>query len=333
MASSAADPAVSVALCTYNGEAYVREQVRSILAQSVAVSEIVVGDDGSSDATVDIVTALAAASDIPVRLAFTSRVGGIRANMERTLSACSGAIIAMADQDDVWRPDKVERLLAAFSARPSLLMLHTDARIVDATGHPTGDTLLGRLGASPSERAALVAGDAWSVLLRRNLVTGATTALRRELLDIALPLAPSWVHDEWLAIIAASRGGLALLDEPLIDYRVHGGNQIGAEERTLGYRVRRMLSSRGDRLETLARRGEELAERLDALGAGADARANAAVRADARAKLDFDRERAAIPASRLRRVGAVRRAAKGGRYARLASQGRLDIARDLLAAP
>jgi glycosyltransferase involved in cell wall biosynthesis len=327
MASSSADVAVSVALCTYNGEGFVGEQLRSILAQSVPVTEVVVGDDGSSDATLDIVASVGAASDVPVRIAFTDRVGGIRANMERTLLACSGAVIAMADQDDVWRPDKVARLLAAFASRPTILMLHSDARIVDARGTPTGDTLLERLGASPHERAGLTAGAAWPILLRRNLVTGATAAVRRELLDFALPLAPSWVHDEWLAIVAASRGGLALLDEPLIDYRVHGGNQIGAQERGLSYRVRRMLGSRGDRLESLARRGDELTTRLEELGA------DPAVMADARAKRDFDRERAAIPASRWRRMAAVRRAAQGGRYATLASQGRLDIARDLLAAP
>src|SRR5690606_34951467 len=202
------------------------------------------------------------------------------------------------------------------------LLVHAEARIVGADGSPSGGTLLGRLGASEEERAALVLGEGWPVLLRRNLVTGATAAIRRELLDMALPLGPSWVHDEWLAIIAASREAVALIDEPLIDYRVHGGNQIGAEARTLAYRVRRMLASRGDRLEGLARRGEELVERLEALGA------DEAVLADAHAKRDFDRERAAIPASRWRRNGPHRRAARGGHYALLRGHGRAYVGWD-----
>ncbi|MFO7244744.1 MAG: glycosyltransferase family 2 protein [Actinomycetes bacterium] len=327
MASADARASVSVALCTYNGERWVGEQLSSILDQSVPVAEVVVVDDGSTDGTLDVIAQVAARSDIPVRVAATERAGGIRANMERTLRACTGDIIAMSDQDDVWHPDRIEQVLEEFAARPDALLVHADARIVGADGSPSGGTLLGRLGASEEERAALVLGEGWPVLLRRNLVTGATAAIRRELLDLALPLGSSWVHDEWLAIIAASRGGVVLIDEPLIDYRVHGSNQIGAEERTLGYRVRRMLASRRDRLEGLARRGEELVERLEALGA------DEAVLAGARAKRDFDRERAEIPASRWRRIGPVRRAARGGRYARLASQGRLDMVRDLLAAP
>jgi glycosyltransferase involved in cell wall biosynthesis len=329
MASGLARESVSVALCTYNGEAFVREQLRSILTQSVPVAEVVVGDDGSTDLTLDIIADVAAELGAAkrMRVAFTEPVGGIRANIERTVQECRGDVIALSDQDDVWHEDKVETLLAEFHRRPTMLMLHSDARIVSATGDPAGRSLLDTLGATDAERGALIAGRALPMLLRRNLVTGATAAFRRELLDLALPLAPSWVHDEWLAILAASRDGLALVNDELIDYRVHGANQIGATERTMRFKASRMLEPRGNRLAVLADRAAELVERLEATGA------SSVVLASARGKREFDAQRAQYPPQRCRRVGPVLRLARKGGYGAYASQGLLDVARDVLQAP
>lgn len=316
-------PSVSVALCTYKGARFIRDQLQSILEQSMPVTEVVIGDDGSDDDTVAV--ALRAADDLgqaaKVRVAFTSRVGGVAQNFERTLAACTGDLIALSDQDDVWHPDRVERAVARFRERDDLLMLAADARIVDANGVATGGSLLGQLRVSAGEADLIRSGHGFDVLVRRNVATGATAMLRRSLLTKALPIPQGWIHDEWLAIVASAFGGFELLAEPLIDYRIHGGNQIGVAEPTLRRRIGKMLEPRGDRLVSLASRSVALAERVLAMEVPAE------VRSRAMAKRAFEERRAAYPANRAVRVGHVLRT-RG--YRVLSSQGTLDIARDLV---
>jgi glycosyltransferase involved in cell wall biosynthesis len=325
MHAAATSPSVSVALCTYNGERFVRSQLESVLGQSYPVTEVVIGDDGSSDRTVDIIRETVAAGDAQgtVRIAFTDRVGGVVPNFERTLRACTGSLIALSDQDDVWHPDRILRAVERFEARPSLDFLASDAAIIDDEGVRTGATLWGHLCVSPDELGRIADGRGFEVLIKRNVVTGATGMLRREFLEAALPLPSSWIHDEWLAILAASRGGFDVIPEQLIDYRVHGGNQIGVAAPTLRRRVAHVFAPRGDRLDWLADRADRLVDTIGAIGVAAE------VVELARLKQTFERRRSLYPASRLRRWGPVAVNAKKGNYRRLSSQGNLDVIRDL----
>jgi hypothetical protein len=184
--------------------------------------------------------------------------------------------------------------------------------------------LLGSLYVSTGEREAIHGGRGLQVLIRRNVVTGATLLFRRELLAAALPLGEHWVHDEWLAAVAAGLGRLDLLEDQLIDYRVHGANAIGVARPTLGNRLRQLLVQRGDRYERFAARSLELLERLDTVGAPGD------VLLLVQAKREFELRRAAYPAGRGRRIFPVLRNAARGGYATLSSQGRVDIVRDLI---
>lgn len=325
MSAPRSTPSVSVALCTYNGERYVREQLASILHQSLPVTEVVVGDDGSSDGTLDAIreTAAACGATARVRIAYTDRAGGIVPNMERVLRATTGDLIALADQDDVWHADRVELAVARFTQAPRTLLVAGDARLIDGEGAPVGATLHGHLYVSAAERHGIASGKALEVFIRRNLVTGATAMIRRDLLDVALPLPSSWVHDEWLAIVAAGLGGLELLESPLIDYRVHGGNQIGVAAPTLRRKVGQVTAPRGERLTRLAARSEVLLERAAALGFDAETCALVA------GKHAFDAARSVYPARRWRRIGPVLRQLRAGGYAAFASQGTLDAVRDL----
>ncbi|QEE60859.1 glycosyltransferase family 2 protein [Salinibacterium sp. dk2585] len=317
---------ISVALATYNGERFVAEQVESILAQSRRPDELLVADDGSTDATLDIIRATHEAAGSGVRLRVLDPGGrlGVTKNFERAVSACEGDLIVLSDQDDVWHPDRLERAATSFEARPGLLLQHSDARLVDADGRPLDVGLLEALRVSAAERQAIHRGEAFSAYLRRNLVTGATVAFRASLLQHAMPFPSSWVHDEWLAAIAASTGEVELIEEPLIDYRQHGANQIGATKPTLRYRISRMLEERGDRYERLATRAEALADRLAQLPV--PDRMLAAARDRAR----FDRVRATLPKRRLARLGTVLDEHRAGSYRRLSSQGTLDVFRDIL---
>lgn len=319
---------ISVVLCTHNGAAYIREQVESVLRENP--SELVLGDDASSDDTVAIVEELVAAhrgaggaTELVVRRHDPAL--GVVANFADALAHARGELIALSDQDDVWHEGKLARLAALFDADPALELVHTDARLVDAAGATTGLTLLQALEATPGERAGLERGDAFATLLRRNLVTGATVMLRRRVLDAAAPFPDTWVHDEWLAMIASALGTLRLLSEPLIDYRQHGANQIGARRPSMSDRWAKLREPREPRASGLVARNEALVAALERLGAAVPAGRLAA----ARARLDHERRRRALPRVPLARVPRILRAVARGDYARY-SRGAIDVLRDLV---
>jgi glycosyltransferase involved in cell wall biosynthesis len=305
--------------------------VRSILEQVPAPIELVVGDDESTDGTIATVErvyseVLLARPALPTRLSVIRRSAalGVTANFAATIAACDGELIALSDQDDVWMPGKLALLAAAFAADASLLLVHTDAHLVDAGGGPLGVTLLEALEATPWEREGLSLGDALPVLLRRNLVTGATAMFRRRLLDSALPIPPQWVHDEWLAAIAALIGRVRLLPVALIEYRQHDSNQIGARKPTLADKVERLREPQSERARKLAERAALLADRGRALGV------TAKLQASLDAKADHELRRGRMQRIRFNRVPAVAAGVLAGRYARY-SRGSIDALRDLLA--
>lgn len=318
---------VSVALCSHNGAPFIEAQLLSIVNQTAAPAEIVLSDDASVDDTVAIARrVLRAHPNVALTVLQNPVALGVTANFERAIRACTGEFIALCDQDDVWHPDRLARVLREFDSRADLDLVFTDARLVDSRGTSLDHTLFGVLELSAADRAAIHAGEGFAVFIRRNVATGATMMLRRRLLEAALPFASGWVHDEWLAAIATVVGRVDLVDEQLIDYRQHASNQIGVAYPTLRRKLRRVLEPRGDRNSRLSLQFAQFAERLDSLGAVVPER----MRQLARAKAAFEREREALPASRLRRVAPVLAANRRGWYSRFASQGRLDMVRDLL---
>ena len=320
---------ISVALCTHNGARYVTEQVESILAQTLLPDEIVLSDDASTDDTVARVRrALAAHPDVELRVFENDPALRVTKNFEQAVVACTGDLIALSDQDDTWAPDRLERIAEVFAARPDVLLVHSDARLVDGDGAPLGETLFGSLEITDAELTAVDEGRSFSALMRRNLVTGATTVFRRSLVESAAPFPTSWVHDEWLAVMAASLGRTAVLREQLIDYRQHGANQIGAARLSVLEKARKLGISREDRNRGLVARAADLSERLERLGAHGRLRSRDVIDT-AHAKLAHERARYALPANRLARVPSVLRTLARGGYARY-SRGVLDAVRDLV---
>jgi glycosyltransferase involved in cell wall biosynthesis len=316
---------ISVALCTHNGARFVEQQVASILAQSRLPDQLVVSDDASTDDTIAIVERLVAPSPVELVVLRNEVALGYVANFEQALRATDGELVALSDQDDSWHPDRIEAAAAFFEADPELLMVHSDAVLVDEHGAGLGHTLFDALGVTAGERAEAASGDELAVLLRRNLVTGATAMFRRRAVDLAVPFPDHWVHDEWLAMIATSVGRGMLLDEPLVDYRQHGSNQIGVTRLGLRGKIGRILEPRSGRNVYLASRAAVLVDRLEALGA--DVRPDALARA--REKLAHLRVREAFSRHRIARLVPVLREAATGRYGRY-SRGGGDILRDLL---
>ncbi|KFF59428.1 hypothetical protein JF66_11345 [Cryobacterium sp. MLB-32] len=322
---------ISVAMCTYNGAAYVRQQLLSILDQSSGPQEIIVSDDGSTDSTLTIINGTFAdwSKVHPIRpelrILRNSSPLGVTANFEQALRACSCDLIALSDQDDVWAEPRLERMIDQFSRRADLDLLHSEARLVNAGGEPLGLTLLQTLGVSAQDRAAVHAGHAMEVLLRRNIVTGATMMVRRDLVERSLPFPAAWVHDEWLAIVAASTGLVELLEEPLTDYRQHGNNQIGVTTLDAAGRFGRLRASRTLRNERLLARAVSLHKRAPQFVPTPPA----ATLLQIRAKVAHERMRSALPAARVRRVLPVVRSWLSGDYSRF-GLGAQDVLRDLV---
>jgi glycosyltransferase involved in cell wall biosynthesis len=312
-------------LCTHNGAAFVEKQVRSILDQTFRVSEIVLSDDASTDATVAIVTALVEPTDVVLTVLTNSPALGVTKNFEQAVTACSGDLIALSDQDDVWHPERLAAMVALFERESDLLLASSDAVLVDGMGAPLGHSLFEALEVSEDEFAAVEAGDAFAALLRRNLVTGATTVFRRELVAIAGAFPVSWVHDEWLASMAAAVGRMTVTRSALIDYRQHGSNQIGAAKLGFRQKVGRVLEPRDERNARLESRAAALVDRLRLLGAAVPAH----VLAGAQGKLAHEMVRNSLPANRLMRLRPVLAEVRTGGYDRF-GRGRADVLRDLV---
>ena len=314
----------SVVVCTYRGARYLPDQLGSIFAARPGCAELILVDDASGDDTLAVASRAiddwggrAIVEVNPVNL------GSLR-SFEKGLRLATGPLIFLADQDDVWRADKPARMLAAFAARPDLLLLHSDARIVDDAARPLGYTVLQAIEASLDERSTIHHGDAFDAFVRRNLATGATIAFRRELLDAALPIPDGWVHDEWLATIASAIGRVDFLDEPLIDYRQHASNQIGARKLSWRMRVEKAFGKSGDYYARQLVRAEALLERLVALGPRVPPDRLDKVRR----KLLHLKARAALPRNRLARLWPIAGQWLSGGYRRY-STGMKSIVRDL----
>jgi len=316
---------VAVVVCTYNGERFLAEQLQSILDQTHPPDNITVSDDGSSDSTLDIVAEFSSRDSGAKKPQWTvqsrKKPLGAAGNFASALTKAQGEFIALADQDDVWEPNRIERGLAGF--RDDALLVHSDATLIDEVGQLTG-SLMSALRLTNGERRSLLSGKALDALLRRNLVTGATTMIRASLLKQALPIPEGWVHDEWLALVAAVQGGVVFSEESLIRYRQHGGNEIGAAKTDLDEANRRLREIRTDFFSRKLLRNSGISRVLEQEPHWLGAQARAALAG----KLEFDQWRSQLPARRLGRVlPVVRRWAKGdyGRFAR----GYLDVIRDV----
>lgn len=327
ISSDAAALRTAVVMCTYNGERFVAEQIASVLAQTRLPDQLVVVDDGSSDGTWEIVQQLAgsaASAGIEVTLRRNARNLGYVANFEYALSIPDADLLFLSDQDDVWHREKLDRMTREFILRPELSLLHTDARLVDAAGQDMGHGLFEALEITADELMMEHAGRAFDVLLRRNVVTGATSAVRSGSLRAALPFPPHWVHDEWLAMSCSMTGRVDCLEEALIDYRQHDANQIGVQVRGKVQELRPRVSRR-DLMRRIEKRLDAVLGTITRYGGVSGTASEAALRD----RLRHARVRAHLPASAPVRIRTVLREARLGGYSRY-SFGVRSIVADLL---
>lgn len=228
---------IDIVLATYNGAAYLRQQLDSLLAQDMQDFRILVRDDLSTDATPAIIGEYAAAHPDKFFLVSPSEKLGAAQNFACLLTLTEAPYISACDQDDIWHRDKLSRQLAVmreveqrFNA-PVPLLVHGDARMIDGAGNVTGSSFMHAQKLAPKN--ALLPR-----LLVQNHVLGCAMLMNRPLLALALPVPTlARMHDHWIALTAAACGSTAYISEPLLDYRQHGGNAIGLKARSLsGFR-------------------------------------------------------------------------------------------------
>ena len=328
----AISPKVSVALCTYNGAQFVANQLRSIAAQTILPAEIVIVDDRSSDDTVATTDAVLAElktqntefAQVEVRVEVNEASLGVTKNFERAISLTTREYIFLSDQDDVWTSDRIKVQLAELEAGAGFVF--GDADLIDESGASLGHSLFDALDLLPRERDGIIGAQPVDVLIRRNIVTGATAAFSRRVFEVASPFASSWVHDEWLAIVAALNHETFALTPTVIGYRQHGKNQIGVKRKTAASRVAKLTADGRARNARLLQRAQDLASRFKGTSSNFIDAHSALLIDEA---LKHQTSRSAFRSNRLVRFPQVLREVLSGRYFRV-SNGPRDVLRDLV---
>ena len=224
---------ISVAMCTYNGADFLPAQLASIAAQTRPPDELIICDDASTDKTRALLESFARTSRIPVSLYFSDENAGSIKNFDRAIGLCAGDVIPLSDQDDVWHSDKLQRIEQSFSDKPAVGLVFSDAELVDKNLKPLGGRMWNAIGFNAQKQKLVTEGRSLDVLVNGWTVTGATMAFRSDYVKLALPIPTNiaMIHDGWIALIVAAVADVAFIEEPLIKYRQHERQQIGAPKR------------------------------------------------------------------------------------------------------
>jgi glycosyltransferase involved in cell wall biosynthesis len=238
---------IRILMCTFNGAAYVREQIDSILCQDTTEPfELWISDDGSSDATLTILREMEQQYPDRIRVSVENPPTGSACRHFLTLFSEGAAehadYLMFSDQDDVWKPSKIRKSLAAMHAVEAVyqnstpVLVHCDSEIVDKELHPVADSFVKYQKMTPSRCGF------HQLLVQNNVVGGAMMinhALAERLVDIP---EHAVMHDQWIALVAAAFGQIRFIPEALYLYRQHGDNVLGADR---GSRIGEILGRFG----------------------------------------------------------------------------------------
>ena len=318
-------------MCTYNGADFVSDQLESIIKQSRLPDEIVICDDGSTDDTRALLKQFAAAaSPVPVSLQFNEKNLGSVKNFEKAIGLCTGDVIALSDQDDVWRADKLQLIEEAFRKAPKAGVVFSDAEIVDENLQSLERKMWDEIGFDEHKRKLVRSGRALEVLITGWTVTGATMAFRSDFVKLSLPIPDgiAMIHDGWVALTVAAAADVVMIEEPLIKYRQHGRQQIGAPSRKPEAEEPNVMQAFRRRNSTteLHKILETLEQRLVAQSASYDTRNALSFVADYSFHLNV---RANLPQNRLNRLPRILRELMTRRYHEYAN-GFKSAAKDLV---
>lgn len=217
---------ISVALCTYNGTRFLKEQLASLAAQERLPDELVVCDDRSTDNTVELLESFARTAPFPVRIHVNAANLGSTYNFDRAMRLCAGSMIAFCDQDDVWHPKRLAKCARALRNDPELGLVFSNGELIDDAGAQLPGRLWDNFTFDRAIRECIRRGDMLP-LVRYRFVTGATMMFRSALREHLCPAAGEWLHDGWITALIACMARVGFLDQPLIRYRIHAQQQVG----------------------------------------------------------------------------------------------------------
>ena len=319
---------LSVAMCTYNGAEHLPAQLESIMAQSRLPDEIVICDDGSTDETGTLLNQFTSGSSVAKIHLNNKNLGTIK-NFEQAIAMCTGDVIALSDQDDVWHKDKLQIIDDTFRQNPTAGLVFSDAEIVDENLNPLNRRMWDEVGFDAYKRKLLKTGRALEVLLTGWTVTGATMAFRSKFAKLSLPIPNdiAMIHDGWIALTVAAVAPVVTIDEPLVKYRQHERQQIGAPTRK---------EQRAQSINAALRRHNNTADLHKILTTLAERLSANAHLYDTHSALSFVRDysfhlnvRANLPQRRLNRVPSILRELLSLRYHEYAN-GFKSAAKDLV---
>jgi glycosyltransferase involved in cell wall biosynthesis len=200
-------------MATYNGTRWIEAQLQSVLSQLSENDELVIVDDASSDNTLERVGEL---RDKRIRVFRNARNLGVDLTFQKALSLARGDVLFLCDQDDIWYPGKVSRVMQVFDEHPDVTLVLSDARIIDSEGQVIAPSYFGMRGAfTPGVFANIV----------KSKFLGCAMAVKRGMRDRFLPF-PEKIpgHDMWIGVVNEFYGKTFFIADPLIGYRRHGKN-------------------------------------------------------------------------------------------------------------
>ena len=259
-------PTISIALCTYNGKAYLPAQWQSLLDQQQRPDEVIISDDLSTDGTADLIQQLATEAPFSVRILKNLTRLGSNKNFERALSVCTGDLIFICDQDDVWLPEKISTMTQYMMQHPDIQVAFCDAWVTDEHLEARQGRFWEVVRFDKRAKERWQAGEMMEVLLAGNRVMGCAMVIRRSMLPTALPIpddVPGYIYDGWIALVAAARNAIQFIDLPLQLYRTHVQQQIGVREQAAPEPVRlldRFSRHRANKLAPLRAKQVQLAQ-------------------------------------------------------------------------
>lgn len=208
-------PLVSVAMATYNGEKYIKEQLESIISQTYKNIEVVITDDASTDDTIKVINEFKNKHGF-IKVFLSDINKGVTQTFEHSFTKCGGDFIAISDQDDIWEPNKIETLLAGLDQEDAV---YSNSLLIDKTGkslHKEFKSLM-----------KLQSYYDGSPFLMGNCIPGHTILMKTGFAKTILPLPRGMMFDRWISFCAASNNGIKYVDKPLVRYRQHENNSVG----------------------------------------------------------------------------------------------------------
>lgn len=235
---------ISVVMATFNGERYLRQQLDSILLQTVSPKEIIIVDDGSTDTTLAILKEYA--TDDRFRLLVNDyNVGYIR-SFEKGMLQATCPYIALSDQDDIWLPHKLETLASNIEDH---IAVYSDSMLVDKNGMSLNKKMSDLKNQLTYNNCLMYTIGAWA--------PGHAMLFRKALVDQCKPFPALVTHDFWLGFVASCNGGIFYVNEVLVHYRQHASNAIGANTQ----QSKKQKPTRAEKILTAQRRMQLLYEK------------------------------------------------------------------------